>query len=285
VKQRDLQERWKQDDPIISRGITLEGLADYRGLQLPAISKGLAFHDADLTFLRAAGGVLLEGSTFSNCRFRQADLKALSETQNVFAQCRFEKATFTGATLGGRTSRYKGCSFIDCVMSNVICSNAVFSECEFVGTFKDIDFGASGFWDCTFKGTVQDIWIRGDYSFEMLRSIHRPVETVLHHVDFIEATLSGVTFSDHCQLVDLSLPSHAALVDVGRIGTDFLDKAKIRLSKAAAEEFAFTLNVHALHSVTQRTIMITRQDLAGCGDEVDEAFSLLAEVSVDTPSS
>lgn len=86
-------------------------------------------------------------------------------------------------------------------MSNVACSNAVFSECEFLGTFKDIDFGASGFWDCTFRGTVQDIWIRGDYSSEMLRSV------------------------------------------------------------------------------------ITRQDLADCGDEVDEAFSLLAEVAVNTRSS
>jgi uncharacterized protein YjbI with pentapeptide repeats len=283
LKERELLARWGVSSEVRSRGITTEGLADFRGIALPDISERLEFINADLSLLRA-GGTKLRESRFVNCVFRKADFRNAVESGGLFEACKFDNVRFAKSVLGVGTSRYSGCSFVDCIWPTAMFANAVFRDCEISGTFKKVDCGTSGFWNCKFTGTVDSIWIKGGDPYD---ASHRPVDAGLHGVDFSGASLSDVTISDRCPIVDVLLPEGALFVDVRLLTPEFVARAQSKLSAEVQEAFSTAVWALRVHSQTQNIIIVTRAGLLekACGKEADKAFGLLAEAVATLPLS
>ncbi|MDP1696244.1 MAG: pentapeptide repeat-containing protein [Xanthomonadaceae bacterium] len=222
MKPAELKSRWppRCRSDISPFGMTAERLKDFRGIPFPQAVKDRKFSESDFSFLDAQG-TWIESCVFERCVFRKGDFKNFHDHRNVFVDCQFVECNFSGAALGFFTSRYECCVFEKCRFTRTIFSNAVFKHTKFLDVkIRDIDFNASGFWDCKITGVLNDVWFKGTYQFPELEQ-HVPVESGLHNVNFEAASLGWITVSNGCVLEDLALPNDAALLDVAHLLRDF----------------------------------------------------------------
>jgi hypothetical protein len=86
--------------------------------------------------------------------------------------------------------------------------NAVFTEVDLRGKdWSHTDFGASVFWNCSFKGTLNDIIFRGKYLLAYQYELSgEPKRTGLHMVDFSDSELHWVAAYNCCTLEKVNLP-------------------------------------------------------------------------------
>jgi hypothetical protein len=74
-----------------------------------------------------------------------------------------------------------------------------------------VDFGASSFVHCEFSGKLQSVWFRGGFPLESdIQHFGVPRKNVMASVSFEKASLWGMTFSDHCDLSTIVMPSEGS---------------------------------------------------------------------------
>jgi len=187
----------------------LHGLADFRGLPLTELRRlrSLQIRGIDLSGANLAR-LNIENCVFENVNFEQADLTNVGDFGNAFEDCRFLRASFGAAVLGYSGTRYNGCLFDRTRFARTLLVRPEFSGCRFLDChLKNIDFNGSSFDHCAFAGRLDDVWFRGGFPL--------PVDTekygaarpnTMTGVSFCDASLSGITFSDRCDLSTIVLP-------------------------------------------------------------------------------
>ena len=179
---------------------------DYRVFQLESISnkklRGYDFSSSNLQHLKVLN------CEFENCIFDGSSFVQFSCRETVFRNCSFSKADLRMAQIGYGWSIFDHCLFMKVRTTRIGFHNPIFDSVIFQGEeWQRVDFNAGGFWNCTFKGQMNDVMFRGDYRFPMQRQINgAPTRTGLHNVSFAEAKLLAVGFSNNCRLEGLQLP-------------------------------------------------------------------------------
>jgi uncharacterized protein YjbI with pentapeptide repeats len=207
------KERWSGHAPILGEsspfGVTADGCQDYRGAPISHVQgaegllvEGCDFSDASFRNLRMAG------CSFKNSIFDSADMSHISIRSSEFANCRFQKTDLKLAQVGITGSKFNRCIFEHVRVARAGFHNPVFEDMVFDGPdWRSVDFRASGFWNCAFKGDVRGVVFRGDYQLPVEREINGPPgRTGLHNVSFADAELFWVGFTNGCLLVDITLP-------------------------------------------------------------------------------
>jgi fluoroquinolone resistance protein len=193
------------------------GQLDLRGLALPERTelRRVTCSSADFAaavFKRA----WIENSAFTDSSFDNCLLQMMGEKINIFDNCTFRSANLRRAVLGYNGSRFRQCQFVraDFIQAGFI--RAEFDDCYFDScTFSGVDFWASSFVKCEFRGDLRGVWFHGEYAvpsyIEQLANARR---NKMERVSFEHARLLDVTFSDQCDLSTVIPPTdgrHALL--------------------------------------------------------------------------
>lgn len=199
------------DKPTSPFGQSSDGLEDLRGLDLSTVSRlqNSDVCDADFSFSNFRG-IELQNCGFRNILFFGTNLSEVFDENSVFRECTFDECTFRDANLGLGRCQYIGCHFRQCNLAGLRMGQNEYDKCVFQDCdLRGCDFGASSFHDVQFTGRIEGAWIRGrDPFLEFTSGIGAQLrQNSMSNVSFANATLWSVTFSDHCVLRDVDLPS------------------------------------------------------------------------------
>jgi len=155
---------------------------------------------------------------FTNCIFESTVAKGLEITASDFENCAFKKSNFYSSFMNKNIGVNSG-SFINCQFEEVnlvetsfrfpLINNCVFKNCKLSAT----NFDGSRFENCKFSGKVDSPWFRG-YSIYAMKSIlwlfnrvdPRQYPNHMINIDFSEAEMIGVSFSDGIDLTKCVFP-------------------------------------------------------------------------------
>jgi fluoroquinolone resistance protein len=156
----------------------------------------------------------VEGCIFDGVAFSEANLGEWRDRRTTFTRCRFDRTRFVGSGLGYQGSRYIGCHFLAVDFRKVVFARPEFLDCIFENCrFNGVDFFASSFARCRFVGEIRDAWFRGGYPHPDDEADYGPAPgNRMEDVDFSEASLRWVSFSDGCDLTTCKLPAHPMTV-------------------------------------------------------------------------
>jgi uncharacterized protein YjbI with pentapeptide repeats len=247
-------------------GMTETGKQDYRGVSFTRRTitnlevNNADFSGADLRNLR------IESCTFGNCIFERATLVEWVTRASKFDECRFNKADLRQAQIG-----YGGTDFCKCTFDGVRTTRAGFHNAVFVGVdfngndWSHTDFSASGFWDCSFRGTLNDIIFRGGYLFPYQLEISgEPRRTGLHNIDFTNADLHWVGAYNGCKLERIILPADGSAF-ICEAKDLMLLSAKFDLGSKEHEALFIYLKIIRPDPSTQVQKIISKNDLERVG--------------------
>lgn len=189
---------------------TVGSYYDMRGFSIGTIRRINACRFENVDFSEANfEHARIEGSSFSNVVFDRTNLRGLTDSGNRFDRCIFSHATFVGATVGLDGSRFLNCVFDHCNFRPASFVRPEFDRCKF--SFCDlngVDFNGSSFVETTFAGKLTNVWFRGGFAYASeLDNFGRPRENAMLHVSLSDAELKWVTFSNHCDLSTVELPT------------------------------------------------------------------------------
>lgn len=191
-------------------GATAGGLVDLRGVRLPdgTILRGLQFERCDLS-QACMPNAWIEECHFDRVLFDDADLTGVRDHGNRFTGCRFAQTKCREAALGYRGSAYQNCGFDAVDYWHAIFIRAEFDDCEFIDCrLKGVDFNASSFVRCSFVGVLEDVWFRGGFALPSdSQEFGQARKNAMKHVSFEKAELHDITYSDHCDLSTVVVPS------------------------------------------------------------------------------
>jgi uncharacterized protein YjbI with pentapeptide repeats len=253
-------------------GWTSARLADYRGAPVAILKRlcGLRISRWDFSSSDFRN-VWLEDCHFDTCRFDRTSFMSASDHGNQFRECSFDGADFTLAHFGvTKTSRYEACSFVATKLNKTGFLNPVFEHCQLAfDNAKSVDFGCSGFWDCSFAGRLEDIVFRGRYRHQIQRERNSPpVMTGLHNVDFSDAHLKWISPRDACSIDGIKLPSGDMTFLYRR--SDFLRTAGEMLKSISEPErqaLSVLCKIVSLHATEQDIGFLCQGDLMALCDE------------------
>jgi fluoroquinolone resistance protein len=186
----------------------VEGLIDLRGIDFHG-QKWQSVHVELADFSQSShNGCWIEHCNFQSCRFERSDFTTATDHANTFLRCRFINAKFNGASIGDRGSKFINCLFEKCNFARAIFIRAEFDNCQFVNcNFRGIDFSGSSFNACSFSGQLSNVWFRGGFPLpEIEKQFGVPRKNRMSNVSFAEARLTGVTFSNECDLSTIVIP-------------------------------------------------------------------------------
>lgn len=211
---------------LISPFGKVEKYQDFRGLDLSKYGDIESVEVNGAIFSNASfDGVKISNSIFRDCRFICASFKSTSEYGNIFENCEFAKTSFDKAKLGYNASAFKSCSFIKCNFETSEFIKPVFSKCLFeLCKLNGVDFSVSSFIECKFVGELDDVWFRGDYMLPGDRKIYGDFDlNEMKNVDFSEAKLSWLTFTDGVKLDSVKLPNDEFVFYLNNLKSRFLN--------------------------------------------------------------
>ena len=274
-------ERWRRDRFLPGRpspfGRTETGANDYRGVSHANNAlRNLEIRDSDFS-VADLHRTRIENCHFSNCQFTRANLTDLYIRSSRFENCQFDRADLRIAHIGYNGTEFDRCTFARVNVSRAGFLNAIFSNvCFDGGDWSRTDFCASGFWNCSFKGTLSDITFRGTYLFPYQREVAgEPRCTGLHSVDFFDAELHWVGVYNSCALEDITLPAngHAFMCNVN----DLIAVSKTFGATSGERQLIDKyLQIIRPDPATQITKIISRNDLAKIGGDAGiTLYSLL----------
>lgn len=207
------RERWRNSAVFPYRaspfGMTENGAEDYRGAPFERQILGrldlanVDFTGSNLEKLR------VESCNFNNCIFDHSILTELITKDSSFRNCSFVKSDLRLARIGYAGTEFFRCKFDGVKLARAGFFNAIFTEINFKGKdWSHTDFGASGFWNCSFNGILNDIIFRGRYLLAYQYELSgAPKRTGLHKVDFSDSKLYWVAAYNGCSLEEITLPS------------------------------------------------------------------------------
>ena len=226
--------------------------------------KRASFRDIDFSYANL-GQAYLERCHFENILFHHANYIGVFDSHCTFHRVDFYKADMRHATLGLRGARYEGVSFRKADIRRVSCYQGYFINCDFSeARIEEVNFNASHFINCTFKGPLRKVWFRGYYaSPEDEKIFGRTEPNPMENVDFSEATLWDVMFSDGCDLSKVIIPQDREHF-LFHHWPQVLSKAKEEVERnwegAFKEEALGLLDVHAEVAQSQDMYIIHRRD-------------------------
>jgi uncharacterized protein YjbI with pentapeptide repeats len=177
-----------------------------------SFGKGISFQgcvvkDTDLSGSNFADA-WIEACLFENVRFNGAQLKNIKDHDNEFTGCSFSRASFFGAGIGFKGSKYNHCVFENANFKQAVFIRAEMNHCAFIDCMlKGVDFNATSFEDCRFSGRLEDVWFRGGFPVKSdIKDFGKPRKNRMRHVSFEDASLWGITFSDKLDLSTVLVP-------------------------------------------------------------------------------
>jgi uncharacterized protein YjbI with pentapeptide repeats len=245
----------------------VDGRQDYRGISYPHGYQliGKTFVSTDLGKAGFGENLWLQDCFFDHCSFERADCSNMAEQGNTFADCTFDRTEFRGAGLGYRGSRYRSCLFKRCDFSRASFIRAEFDDCQFIDCkLNGMDFGASSFVRCEFRGRLVSVWFRGDFPLASYReSFGIPRPNTMADVSFEHAELVDVVFTNGCPLDKVKIPrgDNYLLVD------DLQKKLTALQSKAPTfggrieREIGLFARVHLVHAKYQTQSLLNLDDI------------------------
>ena len=257
-----LVERWTGQQGDVLAGLArgrppapfglVDGLVDLRGLPVSGVRGGhvkkLSAEGVDLSYSDWEQ-VRVERSRFADVRFDAVEARSLGDHGNTFERCSFDRANLGGSAIGFDGSRYVSCSFGRTKFTLAVFARAEFDDCVFEdAALRGVDFHASSFERCTFRGTLDDVWFRGGYPLpELQKQFGRARPNRMRDVDLSGAVLDFVTFSDGCDLSTVRLRPDGTQVHFDRW------QARVDAAIAAATDDEVRLFVRAFqaHAKTQ----------------------------------
>lgn len=283
-----LTERWNGLERDALAGLTrgrpsspfglVDGRLDLRGLPLGSVSqlKKVTLTGADLSYADMEQ-VRLQHCRLADVILDNVDARNFSDHGNVFRGCRFERTNLAGSAIGFDGSRYEHCWFGRTRLTRAVFARAEFDDCTFEDCVLDgVDFNASSFERCVFRGPVKDVWFRGGYAHPAeAKRLGKSRPNQMRDVDFTAATLVDVTFSDGCDVSTLLLPDDGSVVR--------LDRWRARIDGAVAvatdEDIALFLASYRPHAQTQEEYVLAVADLERelGRTRADEALRLLRD--------
>ncbi|HMJ70404.1 MAG TPA: pentapeptide repeat-containing protein [Cyclobacteriaceae bacterium] len=241
-----------------------DGRWDLRGFKVPAPARtenirsylkvegafaftGMVIDNSDLSYAD------LSFTTWRDCKignsiFVEAKLKdvfmAASDIVNTeFINTDF-KDSFIGQNVGKNSGSFINVTFNECNLSNVgFCFPKIegtnFKNCD----LKDTDFDGSRFANCKFTGLLDSTFFRGyskdaHTSFLWVFNRVRPRNffNEMYGVDFSEASLSGISFTNHIDLSRCILPRDGSAILVTDLKNTY-DLMKIRINNEWSGEY------------------------------------------------
>lgn len=179
-----------------------------------------------------------EKCAVNNCLFEGTKMKEIWVHASDFLNCVFRKANLTysylNENIGANSGSFRKVEFIEtnlseCIFSFPIMEDCVFIDCNLLAT----NFDGSRMKNCKFKGKVDSPWFRG-YSNTAQRSTlgifnridPKDYPNPMENVDFSEAELLGVTFSDGIDLSRCIFPNDESKYIIVRNLKSVYSKAK-----------------------------------------------------------
>ncbi|MDF3059386.1 MAG: hypothetical protein K0R17_3601 [Rariglobus sp.] len=209
-------------DHIDLRGLVLSPNVTMRRVQMKKVDlTGASFNKA-----------WLEACYFEEVFFNDISAMGIADHGNRFVGCSFVGANLKEAALGYRGSKFQRTTFVEADFRRTVFIRpefdwVTFSDCRLEGA----DFNASSFSQCAFSGNVKDVWFRGGFALPGdVDQFGSPRVNKMTGVSFERARLSGVTFSDGCDVSTITLPGDGSCIR--------LDRWRFRLEKLL--EFAAT---------------------------------------------
>ena len=175
---------------------------------------------------------------------------------------------------------YQACSFGLSKMSKTGFLNPIFEHCRFIFDLAPaVDFGCSGFWDCSVEGSLRQATFHGVYQYQLQRDKNpSPSMTGLHNIDFTRAGMKWISFRDECAVDGIRMPQN---------GTAFLyrfsdllgvaNQSMPALSESAGDALVTLGRVMAIYAKHQDIGCLCKGDLMDMCDEdaATELFEVL----------
>jgi uncharacterized protein YjbI with pentapeptide repeats len=188
---------------------TDEGLIDLRGLSfgIGIELERVQFRDLDFSCSSFGRGIFRQ-CAFEGVLFREMDSRGWNERDCRFTDVDFYKANLRDAGIGIRGSTYLRVNFRGANFSGAHFYRGQFTDCDFSDArLKKIDFLASNFVNCKFRGRLDSVWFRRCYPHPAQEKRYgKAVPNEMRNVDFSEAELWGVTYTGGLDLSYVILP-------------------------------------------------------------------------------
>ncbi|HEY9004932.1 MAG TPA: pentapeptide repeat-containing protein [Ohtaekwangia sp.] len=162
----------------------------------------------------------LEKCIITNCIFEETKAKEIHILSSDFSNCVFRKVnlsySYINENIGSNSGSFKNVEFIETNLSESIFCFPIIEDCLFTNcNLKAANFDGSRLKRCKFKGKVDSPWFRG-YSKNAHRSLlgvfnrvnPKDYSNEMEDVDFSEAEMIGVSFSDEIDLTKCIFPTN-----------------------------------------------------------------------------
>jgi fluoroquinolone resistance protein len=246
-------------------GVTSEGLADYRGIDLGEVEiKNVRIENADFSSSSFKSS-RIENSVFEKVFFKNVDFEDMLENNNLFSNTKFMNCRLTKAGIG-----YGGTNFSACIFNNTNFLKSVFirgefTNCKFIDcNLRGVDFNGSSFDDCSFSGKLLDIWFRGEYALKSeVKEFGKNKKNKMFNVSFEEAILEGVNFSNDCDLSTILLPKSGSyqLYDNWKCRLENLKSVSLNLDTNIRGECEIFVKSYLVHAKNQDWFLINIAEL------------------------
>lgn len=228
ISRRTAIERWKTADGIYKRGQIINSLLNNKPIEkLPFIEQIDGYYDLrgiyfeNKTILKKVeiknidfsysnfNCLLLDQCRIENIIFDMCDCVEMVQYGCYFEKCRFTKTKFLNAGFGIDGGKYKNILFEESNFEGAFFYYPDFEDCTFMNCkMEGVDFSASHLIDVKFIGKLDDVWFRGESPIpktqKKMKETGRGLNPMI--VDFADADLWFITFSDHCDLSRVIMP-------------------------------------------------------------------------------
>lgn len=171
-------------------------------------------------------------SIFVKANFKDVEINASNFSNIVFDKCNFGNG-YLNTKSGSESGAFTKVTFRECDLSKTIFHFPVIHDCTFENCkLYETDFDASQFYNTKFIGLLDSVFFRGrigparDFLSRLLRpkSLDKVVNPMAN-VDFSQAELRGVSFSEGIDLSRCIFPDNGQYLFVENLG-DTYSKAK-----------------------------------------------------------
>jgi uncharacterized protein YjbI with pentapeptide repeats len=251
-------------------GRTDQGLIDLRGIPFSSLSTQMrlenkSFSDIDFSYANF-GFVLIKNCQFTNVILNNTIHQQWNERDCKFTDVDFSDVKFVNAALGIQGSIYHNAKFNNCNFTGSYFFHPQFTKCTFCNSkLKNIDFNASNFISCKFRGKLESIWFRRSYPIagddESRGIIFR---NEMRDVDFSQASFWDVIFTGGLDLSTVILPKDGQHILVRNFyeALQNLEQklGELSLSENEKKDLIIWIEAYKVHAVEQPMWILNKAD-------------------------
>jgi uncharacterized protein YjbI with pentapeptide repeats len=282
LKGRSIEHHLSQ---IVDR--TDQGLLDLRGIPL-SLESGMELYRAqirDVDFSYAYFGHAI----LKQCVFEHVFLTGVENSRWNERGCRFVGVDFTearlrGAAIGIDGSIYEHVSFQGADFTGAVFVRPQFKDCDFSNAkLRQLDFNASNFVNCTFRGKLESVWFRKYYpskSDEQRMGKASPNE--MRNVDFSQASLWDVVFTGGVDLSRVILPEDGSHILLRHFDASLRETRReveqLPWAEEEKKELSIWIDAFLVHAAGQPMWILNKKDIeVQLGKKIGSEFLRLLE--------